>query len=235
MGNFSSPSQHGFDDWIQTQAEASNSDPNCGCFPVNHSAPVGPIPTEPGGSNCCHDLTPHGDQCIVGGGYASDWCYPCTDYYYPNASDPRGVSGLHDFHSGANTSAGKVVGNDAEFIVDRFVSFMERTLAQGNNFYAPLTFHAIHEPHPALPEFYAMYQKDPDYLGALTMFDTQLGRLVQELKNAGVYENTVIFYTSDNGPHQGTERTAGGNNSILWSTNFLRQCKASMWEGASPG
>lgn len=29
--------QHGFDDWMLTQAEASNSMPNCGCFPVNHT------------------------------------------------------------------------------------------------------------------------------------------------------------------------------------------------------
>ena len=64
-------------------------------------------------------------------------------------------------------------------------------------------------------------------LGALTMFDSQLGRLVQELKDSGVYDNTVIFYTSDNGPHQGSERRGMGENSILWSSNFLRQCKAS--------
>ena len=42
-GNYSSPTQHGFDDWMLTQAEASNSMPNCGCFPVNHSNP-GPKP-----------------------------------------------------------------------------------------------------------------------------------------------------------------------------------------------
>ena len=30
----------------------------------------------------------------------------CQDYYYPNASDPRGVSGLHDFRMGANTTDG---------------------------------------------------------------------------------------------------------------------------------
>ena len=177
MGNYSSPSQHGFDEWLQTQAEASNSDPNCGCFPVNHSNP-GPLPVEPGGPNCCHDLTPHGDKCVVGGGHESDWCYPCTDYYYPNASDPRGVSGLHDFHEGANTTGGKVGGNDAAFIVTRFLSFMDRTLAQGNNFYAHLTFHAIHEPHPAMPEYYRwaslllgalLYHPVPSYGGPVPM------------------------------------------------------------------
>lgn len=58
------------------------------------------------------------------------------------------------------------------------------------------------------------------------MFDTQLGRLVDTLKDRNVYERTAIFYTADNGPHQGNERT-----NILWSTNFLRQCKASNFEG----
>ena len=86
---------------------------------------------------------------------------PCTDYYYPNSSDPRGVTGLHDVHAGSNTVGGKVPGNDAEFIVDRFTNFMQRTLATDQQFYAHLTFHAIHEPHPAMPKFYAMYQKDP--------------------------------------------------------------------------
>ena len=58
------------------------------------------------------------------------------------------------------------------------------------------------------------------------MFDGQLGRLISLLKDRGVYNNTVIFYTADNGPHQGEERS-----DIHWSTNFLRQCKASNFEG----
>lgn len=209
-GNYSSPSQHGFDDWILTQAEASNSMPNCGCFPVNHTDP-GPKP--PSGYS---KITPHGDHCVVGGGVESDWCYPCTNYYYPNASDARGVHELVD----------KVAGNDAIFVVDRFLAFMNNSLAQGRPFYAHLAFHAIHEPHPAMPVYYDLYKHDPDYLGALTMFDDELGRLIETLKTTGVYENTIIFYTADNGPHQGQERT-----NILWSTNFLRQCKASNFEG----
>lgn len=51
--------------------------PNCGCFPVNHTSP-GPKP--PSGYS---KIKPDGDKCVVGGGYASDWAYPCTDYFYP--------------------------------------------------------------------------------------------------------------------------------------------------------
>ena len=122
--------------------------------------------------------------------------------------------------------ADKIPGNDAEFVVDRFEEFLQTSLAKGKQFYAHLTFHAIHEPHPAMPEFYDLYEKDPDYLGALTMFDDQLGRLMQLLHDKGVYNQTVILYTADNGPHQGEERT-----DIRYSTRSLRQCKASNFEG----
>jgi hypothetical protein len=40
------------------------------------------------------------------------------------------------------------------------------------------------------------YQKDPDYLGALTMWDTQVGRLMKLLKDQGVADDTAIFYTA---------------------------------------
>ena len=37
-----------------------------------------------------------GEQCYAGGGYAGDWCFLCTNYYYSNATseDPKNVSAL---------------------------------------------------------------------------------------------------------------------------------------------
>jgi hypothetical protein len=37
------------------------------------------------------------------------------------------------------------------------------------------------------------------YTGMLEFFDTEVGKIVDHLKNIGEYENTVIFYFSDNG------------------------------------
>ena len=70
-------------------------------------------------------------------------------------------------------------------------------MAQNNRpWLAHICFHAIHEPHPAMPEFYRDYQHDPDYLGALTMWDVQVGRLMGLLKDQGVSDHTAIFYTT---------------------------------------
>lgn len=41
----------------------------------------------------------------------------------------------------------------------------------------------------------------PDYLGACASLDENLGRLVQTLKDEGIYDNTVIIFASDHGSH----------------------------------
>lgn len=243
-----SPGTAGFDRFLTTQAEASSSMPNCGCAPwtVNHTHP-GPKP--PSGYA---KIKPDGDHCVVGGGYESDWAYPCTDYYNGSACD---TSRWQDCNATALAPSYKVPGDDSAFIIDHFEEFVQARAADDRPFLAHLCMHSIHEPHPAMPEFYAQYQNDPDYLGTLTQLDVQIGRLVQVLKDAGEYDNTVIFYTAgalqqraargavfvfffgrcvgadmlpraDNGPHQGAERT-----DIRYSTNFMRQCKASIFEG----
>jgi hypothetical protein len=82
-------------------------------------------------------------------GFESDWCYPCTDYFYPNASDPRGVSAL--------SATMKVPGDDSTFLLDRFEIFLGKQIAAANPWLAHICFHAIHEPHPAMPVFWNMY------------------------------------------------------------------------------
>lgn len=41
----------------------------------------------------------------------------------------------------------------------------------------------------------------PDYLAAIDSLDKNVGRLVEKLKEKGLYENTVIVYSSDHGSH----------------------------------
>lgn len=41
----------------------------------------------------------------------------------------------------------------------------------------------------------------PDYLAAIHSLDQNVGRLVNTLKEKGIYENTIIVYTSDHGCH----------------------------------
>ena len=214
----SSPTEAGFDEWHTTQAEASNSMTNCGCFPVDH--PEGPGPRPPSGYS---NILPTGMNCVLGGGVFTNWSYQCTDYFTPNASDPRKVSGLSDKNSSARL---KIPGDDSEFIMNKTFEFLAKRKKDRRPFLAHLCLHSIHEPHPPMPKYYRWYTHDPDYLGAITQMDVQIGRLRDELERLGFADNTVLFFTSDNGPHQGKERS-----DIRISTSQLRQCKASIFEG----
>lgn len=41
----------------------------------------------------------------------------------------------------------------------------------------------------------------PDYIAAIDRLDKNVGRLVEKLKEKGIYENTMIIYSSDHGSH----------------------------------
>lgn len=41
----------------------------------------------------------------------------------------------------------------------------------------------------------------PDYISAINRLDYNVGRLVKKLKDAGIYDDTIIIYTSDHGSH----------------------------------
>ncbi len=41
----------------------------------------------------------------------------------------------------------------------------------------------------------------PDYIAAINRLDENVGKLIRALKNKGIYDNTVIIYTSDHGCH----------------------------------
>ncbi len=41
----------------------------------------------------------------------------------------------------------------------------------------------------------------PDYIAAVNSLDKNVGKLVETLKNKGIYDNTIIVYTSDHGCH----------------------------------
>jgi arylsulfatase A-like enzyme len=109
-----------------------------------------------------------------------------------------------------------------------------RAAAAGRPFLMALWAHYIHLPHPAMPDNYraAVASGDPDYIGALAQFDAAVGRIRQVLRTHGVANNTLLWLTSDNGPHcKESPLMCGGPIGVGRSNAGLRGCKASVWEG----
>ncbi|MCG8699611.1 MAG: sulfatase-like hydrolase/transferase [Bacteroidales bacterium] len=72
-------------------------------------------------------------------------------------------------------------------------------------------------------------QREPraTYASMITRLDIYVGEIIDKLKEHGIYENTIVIFTSDHGPH----REGGHNPKFFNSTGGFRGNKRDLYEG----
>lgn len=65
------------------------------------------------------------------------------------------------------------------------------------------------------------------YAAMVMRIDMYVGQIIEKLKETGVYENTLIIFTSDNGPHC----EGGGDPDFFNSNGIYRGYKRDLYEG----
>ena len=123
-----------------------------------------------------------------------------------------------------------LAGDDSRVIMDRVIPFVEDAVKKDRPFLGVVWFHTPHLPVVA-GEYYKEQYKDlsddqQHFYGALTAMDEQVGRLRKTLRELGVADHTVLFFTSDNGP-EGTTVTGRTRG----TTKGLKGRKRSLYEG----
>jgi arylsulfatase A-like enzyme len=101
------------------------------------------------------------------------------------------------------------------------IQFIRNNRQQPFFLYLPHTF-----PHTPLAVSKSFAGASPRglYGDVVEELDWSVGQVLQTLRQEGLAENTLVFFTSDNGPWL-TQRLAGG------SAGLLREGKGSTWEG----
>lgn len=116
-------------------------------------------------------------------------------------------------------------GDNSRVIMDRVIPFIEKAKVNDTPFFSVVWFHTPHLPCVAGPEYAKMYEdytlEERNYYGCITAMDDQIGRLIEYLKDNNLYDNTLIYFCSDNGPEIGTPGITGG----------LKSRKRSLYEG----
>jgi arylsulfatase A-like enzyme len=150
-----------------------------------------------------------------------------------NAVSPGG-SGFDHWISSPNfyennplmSNEGKVVqlrGESSMATVEAALPFIKQAAGEESPFLAVIWFGNPHTPHVPVPELAALYADQPkaiqNYLAEVTGIDRAMGRLREELGKLGIRENTLLWYTSDNG-----SRPPG-------STGGFRGMKGQVYEG----
>ena len=220
-----SPLDAGYGEFVSTPQCGCSTNTNCGCL---------------------HPLS----QCSTGhyNGSAHHMVFPCQQYFLGGpaaalaAAAPAGPpppataafdSSIIPFGGGTKQTPD----DDAQFLLDSFENFLNRSLAASRPFLACIHFHNVHIPCPRPPPrlagclkgwktislwlsvadvatepFRALYpaatSNEKDYFGGLTMMDAAIGRLRALLRSRGIAENTAVFFgTGKTRPQQLTSRS----------------------------
>jgi arylsulfatase A-like enzyme len=94
----------------------------------------------------------------------------------------------------------------------------ERGRAEGNGMEVPGDAPYSDKPWP---------QAQKNHAAMITRLDADVGKLLERLKVLGLDEQTIIFFTSDNGPH----KEGGANPKFFQSSGPLRGHKRDLTEG----
>ena len=140
---------------------------------------------------------------------------PCFNYY--TVFDNGTLKGLDQ----------PLFGDDTHYIVSLFEEYLEKASKSNKPFFVYLPFHTVHVRYLATEGFIRNYtgkgysQQQIDYLGAISAMDDAIGKVRDLLKRYNVSNNTMLWFTSDNGPAPGQPGVTAG----------FRGRKGTIWEG----
>jgi arylsulfatase len=86
-----------------------------------------------------------------------------------------------------------------EELTNRAIDFIKRNAIAGKPFFAYVAFSLVHIPTLPNPEF-AGKTGDGDWADCLAEMDYRTGQILDAIKEAGIEDNTLVIFTSDNGP-----------------------------------
>lgn len=102
---------------------------------------------------------------------------------------------------------------------ERAIRFIERCRRLDRPFFLYLPHAMPHKPLAASEDFYTPQTPDDLYADVIRELDASVGRVLDTIKRLGIDRDTMVVFTSDNGPWYGG------------STGGLRGMKGRTWEG----
>ncbi|KLV04015.1 arylsulfatase [Photobacterium aquae] len=138
---------------------------------------------------------------------------------------PRGV--IHSYADGKIEDTGPLTRKRMETIddetVDAAMAFMEKAVKSDKPFFIWWNATRMHFRTHVKPELQGKTGIST-YADGMVEHDTHVGLLLKKVDDLGIKDNTIVFYSTDNGPHMNTWPDAG-------LTPFRGE-KNTNWEGA---
>lgn len=108
-----------------------------------------------------------------------------------------------------------------------FFIYLAYTIPHANNELGNAAGNGMEVPSDAPYSAMEWPQTERNFAAMITRMDDRVGKLMAALKQAGIDENTLVFFASDNGPH-----LEGGHKPEFFDSNGpLRGTKRDLYEG----
>ncbi|WDE96483.1 sulfatase-like hydrolase/transferase [Lentisphaera profundi] len=136
-----------------------------------------------------------------------DWfavhsCVPTFNPYGPESKEAAESDNAY-YQNGVRVTE-NMAGDSSRIIMDRALPFIKKAVNEQIPFSTYIWFNTPHAPVSGNPEWQSTYEpsvgKAWQYYSNLADMDKQVGRLRAELKKMGIADNTMLCFTSDNGP-----------------------------------
>jgi arylsulfatase A len=143
---------------------------------------------------------------------------------------------LPDHHAPHNfvrngDSVGPLEGYSSTIIADEAIDWLKRQ-DKTKPICLFVWFHSPHEIVATAPSFTAMYEpqdKRAEYYGNVTQMDHEAGRILRTLDDLQMRENTLVLFSSDNGPETLSRYPNAGRS--YGSPSSFRGMKLHLYEG----
>ena len=172
-------------------------------------------------------------------------------YFYPYNTNKKGETK----QSGHRMIVGLEEGKPGEYLTDRLTDETIKFIKENKDstFFVTLAHYGVHTPFQAKKEMIEkyknkikglsfegpayitkdgvtkMHQDNVVYAAMIESVDESLGKLIETLKEEGLYENTVIVFTSDHGGL--SNRGVNSTRELATSNLPLRAGKGHLYEG----